>query len=72
VTETTKAKRHTDPDVARIRAVKQAAAKLYAAEKAAERASDRVRAALDAYNDAILSAPEAQRDYLRSLAETPA
>jgi len=72
VTETTKAKRQTDPDVARIRAVKQAAAKLAAAEHALRSAETRAAQLRHAVLDLIDGAPEAQQAYLRSLAEPPA
>ncbi len=72
MTETTKVKRQTDPDVARIRAVKQAALKRDAALVASARAAQRLSAARDALHHLIEDAPEAQQAYLRSLAEPPA
>lgn len=64
----TKAKRQTDPTVARIRAVKDAAAKVMAAESAVLRARSRADAARVALNLALdTAASPAERFFLESL-----
>lgn len=59
MTTPTKAKRQTDPDVARIRAVKQVAAELAAAEHVLRNAETQVARLRHVYLDLIESAPEA-------------
>lgn len=61
-----KTKRQADPDVARIRAVKDAAKKLAAAYAAEVAASNRRIKAEKHLGALIGSAPEAQRGYLKT------
>jgi hypothetical protein len=63
----TKPNRQADPDVARIRAVKEAAKKLNAAAAAEKKALHRKLHAKNDLDGLINAAPEAQRAYLRSL-----
>jgi hypothetical protein len=72
MTTPTKAKRQMDEDVARIRAVKEAAKKRTAAAAARVKADDRFAAAQAELDRLISAAPDAQQGYLRSLTATGA
>lgn len=71
MTTTTKPKRQADPDVMRLRAVKEAARKVAAAKRAITKAEDRHIRATTELEHLLTEAPQAQQGYLRSIAGLP-
>ena len=70
-TASTPIKRQFDPDVARLRHVKEAARKCLAASRARMKAEKREHEARKLVETLLAAAPDGQRDYLRSVAGVP-